>query len=604
MPDRPLTLVACCLSLLLFACGEDDSAPRGGSAGSGGAAGEAGGMGGSGGADEGAGGDDTGGDAGAGGDEPFEWDLDELPQDGDPVVPERSYGQKGPFRPGATVTASRLLADGSLSEDDRRSGITAGNGEIFLPPLPWSGATHLLIEGRSFDEVAGVYGDDDIRLEGLLTVEDGELRGNVNLLTHLLSYRARALLQEHQGDEGFGWEEAKEQAIEDLDTWFSVDIDPSELNFLFQADVRQVLRAPSAELLLLSAAFSKLGYGQQELDRLAEAFAGGFGEGVEGFELYEAMGALAYRESEELLETARQNLADHFGADAPLQLRLFDSSWLLNGCHYLSLGEENPPRLCLDRPRIFRIPANNRQGFAFTPPHGGYYQFSLPTTDSSVDPWPSTWWAYPGWDEERRFGTGTNKGGCDLLVCGDAMSNTVVGWMNGGTPSYILYTNRTDEELEIEVTVRASAGGNMGNPIWIPFGERSTGIVGRHENHRTSYYTFDVPARYHFDESGTPIPSTPKTRIAIDDTSCSGQRSPTLRLYEVQEGPPIQRPLIAEEGGQSDCAPVVIEEHLKAGTQYILELRNERMVIFGREPQNWTRAPGRIFYPFTVEFVD
>lgn len=243
--------------------------------------------------------------------------------------------QKGPFRMGETVTATRLSGDGTLS-GDTESGETGERGDYDLGAVPWAGPTRLQVEGDFFNEVEGNYTGTSRTLNAVTRLSEGEAPTvNVNLYTHFIEARTRALM----GD-GSGFDDALDQARSELQAAFDLDANPADLNLLQVLDAS--VEEGSTNLLMFSAALLQAGIEQTGLDAMAADFADNGridGDGID------ELAAVEDEQSSSLLDDARTALTNQFSTEPP------DSGgggfgWILDECALKTLNITNRAVIC------------------------------------------------------------------------------------------------------------------------------------------------------------------------------------------------------------------------------------------------------------------
>ncbi|MDO9225594.1 MAG: DUF1566 domain-containing protein [Pseudomonadota bacterium] len=177
-------------------------------------------------------------------------------------------GQKGPYLPGASVTAYQLNA-GAARTATSQAGTIDANGHYSLVGIPWTGLTEIVVSGRYFDEAANADSAGTLDLTALIDLQAGATV-RVNLLTHLLAGRIRVLMAGSQT-----YAAARTQALADLATRFNLTlaggVGPEALDLTDGAGAHA---QDNANLLLLSAAVLAGGQGSQtEIDALRADFA-------------------------------------------------------------------------------------------------------------------------------------------------------------------------------------------------------------------------------------------------------------------------------------------------------------------------------------------
>lgn len=230
------------------------------------------------------------------------------------------YAQKGPFQAGAQVTVREFLIDGSgyLTGKGRTWTTTTNNeGLISFATLPWEDGVlaKVTVEGPYFDEIANAFTVTPLRLNAMMQVSKDAPLGNVNLFTHLASRYIEYWL------EAGGWAYGDLRGwSNDLLAWmFGLETQADQLNLL--DNLGYLVNRDSQVLLAYSAAASKLGLTQAQLDAMAEEFALYVEEDAwpagPGRQAFESLLAEVAENGDALLAQARQNLQSQYGRVYP-----------------------------------------------------------------------------------------------------------------------------------------------------------------------------------------------------------------------------------------------------------------------------------------------
>lgn len=283
-------------------------------------------------------------------------------------------GQKGPFQPGGTVTATELNDDGTPANGST-DGSVMDDGDFDLSSLTWQGPTEVAVSGTYFDETTGTFSSDSRTLRAIVDAAAATTT-NVNLYTHILAARIIELMG--QGD---ALADARAQGQGELETLVDIETPPGDLNLaesLSEAG-HTPAESDSANLLLFSAAVLTAGLGQDGIDAIANDFAddgqinSSVGDGEARWEDIQQAAA----NDDDLLETARQNLQDQYGTTPPILARGGGAplGWLLDPCTAAKLTE--PRVFCLGETFDGRKGDDEGEPILFYPPEGGFYAFSL-----------------------------------------------------------------------------------------------------------------------------------------------------------------------------------------------------------------------------------
>ncbi|MFU8816720.1 MAG: hypothetical protein ACNA7W_15335, partial [Pseudomonadales bacterium] len=313
--------------------------------------------------------------------------------------PDLNYAQKGPFSPGAEVTAIRLDEGGERTSDVATTP-TGNNGSFEFPTLPWSGPTLVEVTGTYFNEATGNFSNDAITLQAMMQAEDGAIKGNINLFTHLLAARIKYF----QREDGRSFDDALARALNDFDFWFGGKTNPILLNLL-EAPTDEVLAIRSGALLLFSAAFLELGFEQAQLEAMREEFADDFPDDEDGagYQIYARIGAELIDSDVDIFGEARERLIAQYSSNPPTALNLLSLVWTRNGCEFSNdLG-----RLCVGLRRTFEVEARGSANLFFDMPSSGSVTVDIrghrnTQTNTAVQPGSGSGWTlYKGFDEFR-----------------------------------------------------------------------------------------------------------------------------------------------------------------------------------------------------------
>lgn len=305
------------------------------------------------------------------------------------------YAQKGPFQAGALATITMLdMSNNGAPTGGVWTAETAADGLIYYADIP-NGIAMVTVEGNYFNEFSGAFSTTPLRLRGIMEVGEGAPPSNVNLFTHLA---ARYI--EYWTAEGYDYEEYRDWANWFFEQWFGFKTTPDQLNILDNRG--PLINNDSKTLLLYSAAASKIGMTQAQLDQLADDFAqldGGYLDAQgnvldnpiwpegSGFDLMRTLFAEVDENGETLYTQARNNLQQEYG-------RFFASSewgghravggycgfaqvlctdtWLEPVTYSSAAGKEIPIRLGLSGSYAILARHQNSSGlsFAMLPPEG------------------------------------------------------------------------------------------------------------------------------------------------------------------------------------------------------------------------------------------
>jgi hypothetical protein len=210
--------------------------------------------------------------------------------------------QKGPFKAEQTVTAQKLLANGSVDSSVAVVTTQTDNlGKFKFSAIPWSGATEFKVEGEYLDESTGEYVPGGL-LTAVTNVESGTApKVNINILTHIAAENIK-----QQMANNVSIEEAKEKAKEVIKTVFKIDLsegtDLEDLDITDGAD--DTNKVANTQLLKISAALTKTEDPAKALDNLVEDLS----DGEVDDEAEETFKELKEKEAEVKLDEVAQNI--------------------------------------------------------------------------------------------------------------------------------------------------------------------------------------------------------------------------------------------------------------------------------------------------------
>lgn len=281
-------------------------------------------------------------------------------------------GQKGPFQNGATVMATELGADGLGTGNTVTAQVSAA-GDFSLPTLGWSGGTEVAVSGRFFNEYTASFSSGTRSLEAIVNAS-GVMDANVNLYTHLLAARVRALMGGGETLAG-----ARETGLAELQALVGIDSAPEGLDLADSGEASD--ESDSANLLEFSAAALATGLDQGQFNAIADDFAddgrvnGSATSGGDGRTYWEQV-QMAPENHPNLLIDARTNIEDQYGTDGPnYSGAVGRADWRLSACDAAKLDE--PRVFCLDE--TFNGTKGDDEGapILFYPPEDGFYAFTL-----------------------------------------------------------------------------------------------------------------------------------------------------------------------------------------------------------------------------------
>lgn len=179
--------------------------------------------------------------------------------------------QKGPFKSGQKVTATKLKADGSVDTSvDEVITKTDDLGKFSFSSLAWSGATKFKVEGEYFNESTGEYTPGGL-LTAITDVEAGTApKVNINILTHIAASNIKAQMAQN-----IPIATAKAKAKETVAKVFNIDLSNTKLEELDitnenDATASDEEKAANTQLLKISAALSATEDPEETLDSLAK----------------------------------------------------------------------------------------------------------------------------------------------------------------------------------------------------------------------------------------------------------------------------------------------------------------------------------------------
>jgi len=160
--------------------------------------------------------------------------------------------QKGPLREGSTVNIQPLLENGNPNVD-KVEDTTLNQTSLYEATVNWSGFTLIEATGQYISEITGETSTNSVTLCATPKISPENLSININLFTHLVCQRQRALMAT-----GKSYDESYSTAIEELKNSFGLSF-PNE-NAFWQLDIysdNESLLAANSTLLLFSAAVAK-----------------------------------------------------------------------------------------------------------------------------------------------------------------------------------------------------------------------------------------------------------------------------------------------------------------------------------------------------------
>ncbi len=175
------------------------------------------------------------------------------------------FAQKGPFLAGSELRAALLDAHGYAVDTQVAAGVLGDNGRLSIQ-VPWTGPTLVKVTGSFFDENTGLPSAHPVILDSIVELEpQQQYTGNVNLFTHLLAARTRALMSQGHSC-GDAMQAARIRLIGTFGLALANGAMPDQL------DLTQGDSADNANLLLFSAAIGLLPPPDPALDPEANPF--------------------------------------------------------------------------------------------------------------------------------------------------------------------------------------------------------------------------------------------------------------------------------------------------------------------------------------------
>lgn len=402
-----------------------------------------------------------------------------------PVVdPNPSFVQKGPFRPGAMVTITPL-GSMNVAIGDSILATTATKGKVVLSqPLPdiakWA---WLSIDGLAFNE--NTRADDVMHLEGLIPVENGRLKGNLNIMSWLVGQRARFLAD----DLGNTLDNTIQIAFNEAFNEFGLLVMPNEIDFL-------VDRRFNKQALLFSSALLKNSAPQQSIESLVTDFADdGVINSAQGLAVLDDVSVHA---SQDTLDTAITNLNSEYN------INLGDQTvrGLLN-LRYAPCGNNI---VCLGHQATVSVPAKGEEyasvkvfesgSYSLSVSHSPFNNFHRSILTSST--------ASARTSVGQRFDPVLSLEQDDLNIVGGA------------------FNNFSNQAISARLTLNKLSDGTRVTPKYIPVNRVFPGTVSQVAGHSSAFYAIDAhPGLYRitlFD-----IISTQSMIVTVTDRSGAKQ---------------------------------------------------------------------------------
>jgi hypothetical protein len=387
------------------------------------------------------------------------------------------------------------------------------------------------------------------------------------LLTRLLAARVGHVMREESGD----YESALNYAIKyGYNDKLGSNLDPAALNVLTRLDDHQ-LAADSANLLLFSAAFLALEYGQAELDAIADAFEIDFDDtDMDGYAYFRAIGAKAADEGESLLATAKDAIVNNYGYQPPTE-HAGTHAWILDACNMS--GEW----LCIEQgfSETLLIRANASRKFHFKPPHSGTYYIVIEGDIADIS---------AGKYTVREKDSESSVGGCSTTnqSQGCKKSGKLLegpsGRLKGGKVYSLEYHNGRNNDAGIEISISRLSDGSPDDPYYLRTNylhqNSEAGKVGGTSQVGThiAYYWFVAPAAVGDIEVST--------SIRVKGFYCSNNPGGELRLYgphAIGKAPFSDNPIktMGLENQDPPC-PTELVHTLESGKIYYLQVENKQ----------------------------
>jgi len=222
--------------------------------------------------------------------------------------------QKGPYKSGSSVTASKLNAQGEpIASDTINTQVKNSHGRFSVDRIQWSGWTGLVVSGQYFDEFLNNNSNESITLNAITRKDRKFDTANVNLYTHLAAARIQQRIADGQN---------RNNAWRDTQTEMKQLFDLKQVSRDFHRGIEQLdllrgtglYRKDNANLLLFTGAFLSLGDSQNSLSLLSQDFADDGEFNGAGLAAFSAIAAQANTNG--FLENLSQNLKS-FGVNNP-----------------------------------------------------------------------------------------------------------------------------------------------------------------------------------------------------------------------------------------------------------------------------------------------
>lgn len=217
--------------------------------------------------------------------------------------------QKGPFKAEQTVTAQKLLANGSVDSSVAVVTTQTDNlGKFQFSAIPWSGATEFKVEGEYLDESTGQYVPGGLLTAVTNVVEGTAPKVNINILTHIAAENIKTQMADN-----ISIDAAKEKAKEVISKVFKINLENTELESLDLTNenkdsATQEEAVANTKLLKLSAALSETTNPEETLKKLASDLSDDNGDGKVDGEAEAIFEELKQKESLVKLEEVAQKM--------------------------------------------------------------------------------------------------------------------------------------------------------------------------------------------------------------------------------------------------------------------------------------------------------
>ena len=431
--------------------------------------------------------------------------------------------QKGPFRMGQTVTATKLASDGSPSGDSATTE-TTDRGEFEFTDLDWTGGTQVSITGTFYHEIDGNFTGTDRTLLAVAGLEDGQtLSTNVNLYTHFIAKRVRHLM-----GQGTAFDASLNQARSELQTAFDIDSAPSDLNLLQTIDGTS--EEDSANLLMFSAALLKAGVDQTGLNAMADDFAD---DGAINGDGVDELDSVVAEQGSTLLSNARTQLKNQYSTEPPNSGQS-GFGWILDECALQTLNETGRPVFCTGQDEQAEFnrsndPGERRVTAVFVSEKAGHYWLEVSVDIDEDAPTTNEWTLFPDNDGDTRnfcdyrsydFGTGDGfrhaEGRTDRLDineahCLESYINPAYG--SDGGPNHLL----------VNWFLVSEGGPNLKEAVELTLGNTHRGTVGN-----TVSTAQDMPAYSYYQFT---VKQSGDYSILVDEYSNGGSGSMRIALF-------------------------------------------------------------------------